>query len=61
MNDFAHGPATIKIGGDLEVVRLGFGAMQGYLMCRPMPVERLRQEVAQPAARAAGSPLATAI
>jgi EAL domain-containing protein (putative c-di-GMP-specific phosphodiesterase class I)/ActR/RegA family two-component response regulator len=40
---------------------LGFGAMQGYLMCRPMPFERLRQEVAQPAARAAGSPFATAI
>ena len=28
MNDFSHGPSTIKIGGDLEVVRLGFGAMQ---------------------------------
>jgi pyridoxine 4-dehydrogenase len=27
MNDFAHGPATIQIG-DLEVRRLGFGAMQ---------------------------------
>jgi EAL domain-containing protein (putative c-di-GMP-specific phosphodiesterase class I)/ActR/RegA family two-component response regulator len=40
---------------------LGFDAMQGYLMCRPMPVERLRQEVAQPAARAHGSPFASAI
>jgi pyridoxine 4-dehydrogenase len=28
MNDFAHGPSTIRIGGDLEVSRLGFGAMQ---------------------------------
>ncbi len=28
MNDFAHGPSTIRIGGDLEVCRLGFGAMQ---------------------------------
>lgn len=28
MNDFAHGPSTIRIGGDLEVQRLGFGAMQ---------------------------------
>ncbi len=27
MNDFAHGPSTIRIG-DLEVCRLGFGAMQ---------------------------------
>lgn len=27
MSDFAHGPATIRIG-DLEVPRLGFGAMQ---------------------------------
>src|ERR1039457_1835173 len=27
MNDFSHGPSTIKIG-DLEVGRLGFGAMQ---------------------------------
>lgn len=27
MNDFAHGPSTIRIG-DLEVRRLGFGAMQ---------------------------------
>jgi aryl-alcohol dehydrogenase-like predicted oxidoreductase len=27
MNDFAHAPATIRIG-DLEVPRLGFGAMQ---------------------------------
>ena len=27
MNDFAHGPDTIRIG-DLEVGRLGFGAMQ---------------------------------
>jgi pyridoxine 4-dehydrogenase len=27
MNDFAHPPATIRIG-DLEVCRLGFGAMQ---------------------------------
>jgi aryl-alcohol dehydrogenase-like predicted oxidoreductase len=27
MNDFAHAPATIRLG-DLEVCRLGFGAMQ---------------------------------
>ena len=27
MNDFAHAPATIRIG-DLEVARVGFGAMQ---------------------------------
>ena len=28
MTDFAHVPSTIRIGGDLEVRRLGFGAMQ---------------------------------
>src|SRR5690349_21073404 len=28
MNDFAHGPSTISIGGDLVVPRLGYGAMQ---------------------------------
>jgi aryl-alcohol dehydrogenase-like predicted oxidoreductase len=28
MSDFGHLPSTIRIGGDLEVKRLGFGAMQ---------------------------------
>jgi EAL domain-containing protein (putative c-di-GMP-specific phosphodiesterase class I)/DNA-binding response OmpR family regulator len=40
---------------------LGFGAMQGYLMCRPMPGERLRQELAQSPPRALRSPFATTI
>jgi aryl-alcohol dehydrogenase-like predicted oxidoreductase len=28
MTEFAHGPSTIRIAGDLEVPRLGYGAMQ---------------------------------
>ena len=44
MNDFAHSPATIRIG-DLEVPRLGFGAMQipgPMVWGEPRDPERIR-------------------
>ena len=44
MNDFAHSPATIRIG-DLEVCRLGFGAMQipgPMVWGEPKDPERIR-------------------
>ena len=44
MNDFAHAPATIRLG-DLEVCRLGFGAMQlpgPFVWGQPRDPERAR-------------------
>ena len=45
MNDFAHSPSTIRIG-DLEVCRLGFGAMQipgPMVWGEPKDPERVRK------------------
>jgi EAL domain-containing protein (putative c-di-GMP-specific phosphodiesterase class I)/DNA-binding response OmpR family regulator len=39
---------------------IGFGAVQGYLMARPMPLARLREELAAPVARDLRTRFATA-
>jgi pyridoxine 4-dehydrogenase len=49
MNDFAHSPGTIRIG-DLEVRRLGFGAMQipgPMVWGEPKDPERIRELLRQ--------------